>query len=55
MSGHNNVFVEKKKSLNYPEYPLLSGTLFPHNICCDPSLELSHCDSSNAGSQHVFH
>ena len=24
------------------------------NICCDPSLELSHQDSSNDGSQHMF-
>ena len=23
------------------------------NICCDPSLELSHQDSSNEGSQHM--
>ena len=24
------------------------------NICCDPSLELSHRDSSNEGSQQMF-
>ena len=24
------------------------------NLCCDPSLELSHRDSSNEGSQHML-
>ena len=24
------------------------------NICCDPSLEPSHRDGSNEGSQHMF-
>ena len=29
--------------------------MFLHkNICCDPSLELSHRDSSNEGSQLLF-
>ena len=29
-------------------------TIFHKNIFCDPSLEPSHLDSSNEGSQHVF-
>ena len=29
--------------------------IFLHkNIFCDPSLELSHRDGSNEGSQHIF-
>ena len=32
-----------------------SFSTLPHrNICCDPSLEPSHQDGSNDGSQHMF-
>ena len=28
--------------------------IFPQNVFCDPSLELSHRDGSNVGSQYMF-